>query len=117
MLKSHKRVLSVLKYANLSQEEISNITGYSKDGIRGRISELRKLGYKIQYIDGRYSLQSSYKNIYKWIQKHHPINQPVSIRVISDETNSNIDSVKSFFAVLIQNKKARQISNDKIILL
>ena len=47
--KAHKSIFSELKKCPLSKKELVEKTGYSYDGIRGRISEMKKLGFDIQH--------------------------------------------------------------------
>lgn len=56
---AHKKILHVLKQHDASLTSLSKSTGYSIDGIRGRISELRhKTGFRIEHTHGIYHLYS-----------------------------------------------------------
>ena len=46
--KAYKSIYNELKKYPLSKKELVEKTGYSYDGIRGRLSEMRKLGFDIQ---------------------------------------------------------------------
>lgn len=59
MLPSQRKILDVLKQHDASLDSLSKDTGYSIDGIRGRISEIRKKEYNIEKIDGEYHLHPS----------------------------------------------------------
>jgi len=47
MSTAQRKILNLLVKKDISIKEISEITGYSTSGIRGRISELRDIGYTI----------------------------------------------------------------------
>ncbi|MBE3094914.1 MAG: hypothetical protein IMZ52_07760 [Actinobacteria bacterium] len=54
MFPSQKKLLGLLQKKAMSLEELTTKTGLSPDGIRGRISEIRKFGYDIKKINGIY---------------------------------------------------------------
>jgi hypothetical protein len=49
--KSHKKIYDAFKKRPMGKYELVDITGLSYDGIRGRISEMRKLGFDIQLLE------------------------------------------------------------------
>ena len=56
MIPSQQKILDALRQSHLSLQRLAKATGLSKDSIRGRISELRKQGYDIEKVDGKYQL-------------------------------------------------------------
>jgi len=116
MQESHRKILAVLRQVALSQNDLAEATGYSRDGIRGRISELRKEGYAIENIYGKYHLHSIDKIIYDWIEEKGLFNNPVSINRISTELKMDIEEVKKGISVLISKNNALQMPSNYVII-
>ena len=61
MNRSHELILKAIQQEKLTGREIAGKTGLSYDGIRGRISELRKMGYPIKIDGDRYYMNGTEK--------------------------------------------------------
>jgi len=96
---SQTLVLETLKNENaLGYEEIAEITGLSYDGVRGRVSELKKMGYEIGKIkDGKNTFVSYKENKTKLINnKEHSYRRPLEMK---DALIRKSNAVEDFYGI------------------
>ena len=91
MRKPHQKILHELEKRPLSSDELHEKTGYSYSGIRGRITEMRKLGFDIQLqevTEKKYVLkQNSKKETFlDYIEKINGYNRLINLKQIEKET-------------------------------
>ncbi len=110
MLPSHEKILNLLKQFPLSMNSLCQITGYSKDGIRGRISELRhRYGYNIENTDGRYVLKkNNEKKIINYIEKNNLYGVLLTPKQLSEKLNMSENEVLNGLVDLIEKKQVMQ---------
>ena len=106
MRKAHKIILHELSKRPLTKEELIEKTGYSYDGIRGRISEIRKLGYDIDYElmeEKRYVLKHRGKQkLTSFLEKYQLYGKEINIDTVGKRLGMSLDemttTVSKFFA-------------------
>lgn len=115
MQKSHKIILDVLSKQPLTKDELVKKTGYSYDGIRGRLSEMRKLGYNITLDESKYILKEKH-NIIDYLSKHNLYGSTIDINDVAQQLVIPKDDVIKDISKLFFNKKYKviQISKDKV---
>jgi biotin operon repressor len=120
MQKSHEKILSLLSKKSLTREELLEKTGYSYDGIRGRLSEIRKLGYDIQYKDvteKKYVLvsqPSQYTDaIINWAESKGHINEPLEYEQIKKALNISDNDIHDAMYHVYKKGRLLQLANDK----
>lgn len=96
-------------------------TGYSYDGIRGRISELRKMGYTIIYDGSRYHLkQEKEKNITDAVRsamkKERLFDMPILITQLEYITGFKKQELMHLFIQLSKHNKLVQLSQNKVLI-
>ena len=119
MFPSQKKILDVLKKKSASSEELTTITGLSPDGIRGRISETRKLGYNIKKIDGKYHLyddNSDMEKVISYIAGHNQYGLKIEISRLMDELDMSHEKISDVFSKLYHRKQLFQVSKDVVII-
>lgn len=120
MQKSHEKILSLLSKKSLTREELLEKTGYSYDGIRGRLSEIRKLDYDIQYKDvteKKYVLVSQpspYTDvIINWAESKGHINEPLEYEQIKKALNISDNDIHDAMYHVYKKGRLLQLANDK----
>jgi hypothetical protein len=122
MNKSQMKVIeSLKKYGSLTPLEIQLITNQSPDGIRGRISEARKIfGYDIQYKDvteKKYVLvsqPSQYTDaIINWAESKGHINEPLEYEQIKKALNISDNDIHDAMYHVYKKGRLLQLANDK----
>jgi len=121
MNKSQKAILSVLRKKSASMRVLEKDTGYSYDGIRGRISELRKMGFDISYDGKKYLLSNEQqKNVYETVsstlKKNNLFNVPILITQIEYHTGLKKEELMPLFVELSKKEKLVQLSQNKLII-
>lgn len=121
MRKAHKVILKALSQKPLTKEELVEQTGYSYDGIRGRISEMRKLGYDIDYElveEKRYILKhQSKQKLIKFLDEHNLYGREINIDVVGKRIQLNMEEMTTAVSKLFADPlyDVTQMSNTKII--
>mgnify|MGYP000306510037 CR=1 FL=1 len=124
MQPSHIKILEALKKRPLSKEELIEATGYSYDGIRGRISELRKLGYDIQLKEvpvtitvKKYVLTPRNK-LLEYIESNNLYNMQLNVKHLARAINEPLETTKHLIAKLFSDPKIHitQLTSDTIII-
>jgi len=127
MKKAHQVLLKELERSPQSSEELVENTGYSYDGIRGRLSEMRKLGYDIRYEEKteikkikvkKYVLHNSVKSkeFLDFLDKYQLYGKIINIDKISEKSGISEEEIKSIVSKLFLNPKYSviQLSNVQI---
>jgi len=91
MKQPHKKILHELEKRPLSSDELQEKTGYSYSGIRGRIAEMRKLGFDIELkevTEKKYVLKQNSKKekFLDFIEEINGYNRVVNLKQIEKET-------------------------------
>ena len=119
MLPSQKKILGVLRKKPASSEELAMITGLSPDGIRGRISEINKLGYNIKKIDGKYCLcdnNSDIEKVISYIAHHNLYGSKIKISKLMDELDMSHEKISDVLSKLYRRKQLLQVTKDTVII-
>lgn len=121
MLPSQKKLLELLQKKAMSSEELVKRTGLSPDGIRGRLSETRKLGYEITKINGIYHLTVSDKmkhveQILKFVEQHHLSKQKIPVNVLQDKLKISHEELTDALIELYHQNRLLQISNKIVVI-
>ena len=90
-----------LKKAPYTLEELSFLTGSPKDSIRGRLSELRKMGFNTIYTDNGYEYVETDERRDKFeeiMDKEYLWNKPISIGLIAMKLRIPKSEVEDFLA-------------------
>lgn len=106
MFPSHSKILDALKEKPMSQNELAKATGLSKDGIRGRISEMRsRYDIKIKNIKGKYHYKNPEKVIKDYLGKNYLYGSPLSIEKLKEGTGLSEEEILDVLTKLaIENK-------------
>jgi len=119
MLPSQKKILDVLRERSASSEELAMITGLSPDGIRGRISETRKLGHNIKKIDGKYHLYDDNADIEKvisYIASHNRFGLKIEVGELMDKLDMSHEKLTAILSKLYHRKQLVQVTKDTVII-
>jgi biotin operon repressor len=117
MNKSQRDILNQLKEKPMTLNELSGVTKYSKSGIAGRISELKKMGYDIQSksitVNKYYLVKdtSLTKKISDLIEERGLYGIPVKVTRLADVLEVSENEIKKGLVSLIEKGKATQMSN------
>ena len=122
MRKSHSDILEQLKRRPMSRFELNDNTGYSLDGLRGRISEMRKIGYDIQVIDVtekkyRFVGMSCKERIIEYLEKVKGFGNVIDVNVVARNSKMSVDEVTQGISELFDDAdyKVTQMANTKVI--
>lgn len=121
MMPSHKKILALLQTKEMTINEIIKKTGLSYDGIRGRISELKKTGYVIEKNGPYYRLIDSKKKqhadeILILAEERHFHNQKITVTQLQQMTKMNRKELIDALSDLYHRGQLLQISNETIII-
>ena len=111
------------QHKELTPLELEILTNSSPSGLRGRIAELRRLGYKIDLVPvttKKYILQennTNAQNIYNWVVNNNLIRKPIAYETISKQLNLPLEAVTTAMILLHKNGRLQQLSNHKAIVL
>jgi len=117
----HKKLIELLSQHPMSLDELHYATGYSKDGLRGRLSELRKQGYKIelQAVESKkYFLKSASpekQKILDFIEKKNLYQQTIKISSLAKALNIPLSKITSALVEINREGKLLQMSNTEIL--
>lgn len=121
MIKSHKILLDVLSRKPMSKKELSEETGYSEDGIRGRLSEMRKLGYDIvleEVTDRKYVLKYGPKEkVLKFLKENDMFSIKFDVKKVGNEIGLSHDDVAIGVAKVFVDKRysVLQLAKDEVV--
>ena len=117
---THKKILKALNEQPRTMDELVKSTGYSRDGLRGRISEMRKMGYQIDLVlptEKEYVVVSKPKDkVLDYLKKSGNYGRTINIRGMSTILKLPREIVKSVIAELFSSHKVTQLSNDTFII-
>jgi len=127
MKPSHKKIINALsEHKQLSAKELELLTGYSYNGLRGRISEIRKLGYIIELRDiptKKYVFLGKTKTekenvtkIINWLERTNNYNKNLKYSTISKMTNLSLKDVIDVMITLQKRNLVLQTSNTSAII-
>jgi len=119
MLPSQKRILDVLKNKPASSEELTMITELSPDGIRGRISEIRKLGYEINKVDGKYRLDEdrlTAEKLLSYVESNKLYGQKIKVSMLMNELDMSHEKLTDILSKLYHRKQLLQVTKDVVII-
>lgn len=120
MRKAHRLILDALSKKPLTKEELVAQTGYSYDGIRGRISEMRKLGYDIDYElveEKKYILKHHGKQkLIDLLNKYNLYGQTINLNNVANRLGMSTDEIISAVSKLFSdsNYNVLQLAQDQI---
>ena len=122
MRKTHKKIYESLKKKPMSKEELIESTGYSYDGIRGRISEMRKLGFDIVYTEvteKKYILLKDITNknkVIEYIEKMKLFDKVLNVNVLARNVRLSFDDITKVISELFEDDRYSivQLSNNTI---
>jgi biotin operon repressor len=103
-----------------SKEELIEKTGYSYDGIRGRISEIRKLGYDIDYEiveEKKYVLKKTREQkLLNFLKDKRLYGQAIDIKKVARYMEVPVDDVIKEISELFNSNEytVMQVSNNKV---
>ena len=122
--KSHSAILAALTESPLTKNELKLATGQSPDGLRGRISEMRKLGYEItlqepKEIEKKYYLISlpvdkKTNEVLEWLEEKSLFGSLIPISKISSSLGIAIEDVESIIADLFETHSVVQLSQTTV---
>jgi len=118
---SQKKIMESLSKEPMSLSELSYATGYTKDSIRGRISELRKLGYIIELkpVDTKkYFLSKNNQEdqkILDFIKNRNLYQKPIEIEQLSKTLKISLSELKDALSRIFKSGKLVQLSTTKIM--
>lgn len=119
--KSHKAILGALTEHPLTRLELKLITGQSPDGLRGRISEIRKLGYDIKLqekIEKKYCLISkppeNVDKILDWLEEKRLFGKVVSYLTISEQLDISVKDVEDAIVEIFKTHGVVQMSKNSV---
>lgn len=123
MKKAHSDILEQLKRRPMSKYELADMTGYSLDGLRGRISEMRKLGYDIQLVEvteTKYELVKAIKSckekLVEYLEKVNAFDKVIDIHIVAKNIHMSVDEVTQSISELFDDYTVVQMSNTKVII-
>lgn len=97
-MKSHKKIIDLLsEHKQLTVKELELLTGYTYNGLRGRISEIRKLGYNIEQ-----RIEPTKKYVFLGKTEEHKINADKILLWLKETYNFDKDLKYSTIATAIQ---------------
>jgi len=126
MNESQRNILKQLEQSPLTGEELVEHTGYSPNGIRGRISELRKLGYDIQYEERteikkikvkKYVLKSKKTDEFlTYLKKRALFGKVIDVSVVAKQIGMTVEEIQSIIGKLFLNPNYSviQLSNVQV---
>ena len=118
--RTHKKILTALNEQPRTMEELMKATGYSRDGLRGRISELRKMGYEIDFsmpTEREYSLVLKPKDkILLWMKEKKSYGKTINIDVMSRELKIPRDVIEVALSEMFLTHNVTQLSNNSFII-
>ena len=116
-------ILEQLSKRPMTLNELHKATGYSKTGIRGRISELRKQGYNIELGSGsvkKYILNkkesSNGNKVLSFIEKRNLFGIILEIDKLAKKLKLSNDIIEKELIALYKDNRVIQISNNKVII-
>lgn len=124
MRSAHKKLLEILEGGDFSLKELVEITGYSSDGIRGRLSEMNKLGHRIERLNGKYHLVSTkiknnvkinVKRIFDFVEKYRLYGHRVHIEKLMIGLNLSHGEVSEALGKIHQRGQLLQWKKDIVI--
>ena len=98
-----EQILQQLRRQPSTLTALSAYLHKSPDGIRGRISELRKQGYSIQRKNNKYILfdTTTPKNkIIQWLESNNNYSKEINYSVLSKELDLSINDIETSLAQL-----------------
>jgi len=119
-----KKIIDALTtYGSLSAQELQLITGHSQSGLRGRISELRKLGFNIELgveTTKKYALVEKKTNdadkILKWVDDTDNYNVPLDYKKLSNILKISNDNIVSAMVKIHKMGILQQLTNTKAMI-
>ena len=113
-MKAHIIILDILKNSNPTIEELVKQTGYSKDGLRGRISEIRKK-YNVVIVKkvGRYYIDSS-NRVIEFVRENNLSGQAITFDFIAKKTGLSKDEIEKQIIQIFKTGKILQVAKEKV---
>lgn len=124
MGKAQRKVIDLLsEHKELSINEIHLLSGYSKSGVRGRISELRREGYTIEVVE-----KPTKKYVYKGtgdpvvdkiealLEAKNLFGQVLEYRKLAKALETNLPAVENAVASMYNRYDILQLSQTKVII-
>lgn len=121
---SYDKVLNYLRANKATYHEIAEATGLSYDGVRGRISELRKLGFPIEKKSDKFWVKGKGKQLipfefqtitspsgYKALTISIPLEfsrEAPDTEPLTEEFEAIIDKIKQLLTKIEQNRKTKK---------
>jgi len=117
----HNNIIQLLSKQPMSLDELHYVTGYSKDGLRGRLSELRKQGYNIELHrveSKKYFLKSASpekQKILDFIEKRNLYQQRIKISKLAKAINIPLSKMTDALVQINKEGKLLQMSNTEVL--
>jgi len=121
---SHEKIYEALKKRPMSKDELVESTGLSYDGIRGRMSEMRKLGFDIQlteitekkYVMVSDFLTSNKNKLLTYLKEAKLFDAPIDIDNTAKKIGLTFNDVVNIVSELFNDKEFSvvQLSNTKV---
>jgi len=120
----HQKIIHALTTnKSLSLKELQLITSYSRSGLRGRISELRKIGYNIQvrtetvkkYVMVKHD-ENNVDKILQWVHDTDNYNVPLEYEKLSHILNIPLNNLTTAMIDIHQMGMLQQITNTKAMI-
>ena len=117
---SHTKILEILKQKPCTLKNLEKKTGLSKDGLRGRISELRtKHGYTIQKKDDAYHLIENKKThadkLLSTVKEKNLFGIKIPIQTLREYSKQNEQDFNTALLELYKQNQLTQITKDIVI--
>lgn len=121
--RSHRAILDALTEQPLTKLELKLITGQSSNGLRGRISEMRKFGYDIRLRkpkkpEKKYHLVAepleNVDKILEWLKEKNLFGVVVNYLTISKDLNISIEDVSDAMAAIFKTRFVIQMSKNSV---
>ena len=121
--RAHKAILDALTDQPLTKLELKLTTKQSPDGLRGRISEIRKFGYDIRLEEPekpekKYCLISkpskNVDKVLKWLEEKNSFNRVVQYSAISNDLDISINDISNAISKIFKTHIVVQMSNKSV---
>ena len=122
MQQAQQRLLELLEEEWLSVNDLAALTGCSRDGIRGRISELRRdYSYTVEKKEGRYHITRDERaqhaeDVIAFIREHHLAGHQIPIERLVTGLELPRDRIVDALHVIFQKGQLFQVSNDVVMI-
>jgi len=121
MYPSQLKIFNLLKKKNFTLKEMQKQTGLSLDGIRGRVSEIRKQGYDITKINGKFHLETNKKitntkKVLRYVETQNQFGFRITVDELINKTKLTKEEISEVLSYLYQKKQLLQITSNQVII-